>query len=93
MTASVTTRALVAVYLYEAGSIKEDDYRLGYYYLVSEIVVINFEFYVDLFLLWLLYRFIKPQNILKDGRTQASALLFAHDGKEARKMLLNWYIE
>ena len=45
---------------------------------------------MDIFLLWLLYRFMKPQNILKDGNTEASALLFAHDGREAQKMLLNF---
>ena len=54
---------------------------------------ISAEIYVDLFLLWLLYRFMKPQNILKDGRTEASALLFAHDGREAQKMLFDWYTE
>ena len=53
--------------------------------------MINSDFFVDLFLLWLLYRFMKPQRVHVDGKTEASALLFAHDGKEAQKLLLNWF--
>ena len=55
------------------------------------MVQLNAEFYVDLFLLWLLYRFMKPQANLKDGRTEASVLLFAHDGKRAQVTLLRSY--
>ena len=61
-----------------------DAYWRYYFYNWAAILAkLNTEFYVDLFLLWLLYRFMKPQNILQDGRTEASALLFAHDGKKA----------
>ena len=48
------------------------------------------EIYVDLFLLFLLYKFMKPQKILKDGRTEISTLLFVHDSKTTKKMSLNW---
>ena len=51
------------------------------------LVKLNLEFYVDLFLLWLLYRFMKPQKNSQDGRTEASVLLFAHDGKRAQEIL------
>ena len=50
--------------------------------------MLNTDLYVDLFLLWLLYRFMKPQKNLQDGRTEASVLLFAHDGKRAQEILL-----
>ena len=41
--------------------------------------------------MWLLYRFTRPQNSLQDGRTEASALLFAHDGKRAQEILVGSY--
>ena len=34
---------------------------------------------------------MKPQTNLQDGRTEASVLLFAHDGKEAQEILLRSY--
>ena len=49
-------------------------------YLVSTIV----DWYVDLFLLWLLYRFMRPSKIKRDKNT---ALLFAHDFDQAEKFL------
>ena len=66
------------MYSQESGS--EDFYRYMYYYQASRIAQLNAEFYVDLFLLWLLYRFMKPQKIFVNGKTEASTLLFAHDG-------------
>ena len=36
---------------------------------------------------------MKPQKNLHDGRTEASVLLFAHDGKKAQKILLSSYTE
>ena len=62
----------------------EDLYRYFYYFLVDNLAQLIIEFYVDLFFLWLLYRFVRPQKFLEDGRTEASALLFAHNGKEAQ---------
>ena len=44
--------------------------------------------YVDLFLLYLLYKFTKPLSRLDDGRTTASAVLFAHDHATAGKTIL-----
>ena len=44
--------------------------------------------YVDLFLLYLLYKFTKPLSRLDDGRTTASAVLFAHDHATAGKAIL-----
>ena len=37
------------------------------------------EVYVDLFLIYLLYKFMNPQRALDDGRNEASVLIFAHD--------------
>ena len=67
--------------------------KKDYYEILASIISLSTEFYVDLFLLYLLYRFMKPQRFLDDGRTEAAAILFAHDGKRARKMLLDWYKE
>ena len=53
--------------------------RYAYYDAIDILVQKFIEIYVDLFLLWLLYRFMKPQKILEDGKTEASALLFAHN--------------
>ena len=36
---------------------------------------------------------MKLKNILQDGRTEASALLFAHDGKMAQELLFRSYSE
>ena len=44
--------------------------------------------YVDLFLLYILYKFTKPLKRLDDGRTIASAVLFAHDHRTAGKTIL-----
>ena len=61
--------------------------KYKYYYYVTDLVELNVDLYVDLFLLWLLYRFMKPQKNSQDGRTEASVLLFAHDGKRAQEIL------
>ena len=37
------------------------------------------EVYVDLFLIYLLYKFMNPQRALDDGRNEASVLIFSHD--------------
>ena len=83
--AAVTT--LYAIFYYGADSVEEgsvDWIRYEYLATIAMLAQLNIGLYVDLFLLWLLYRFMKPQNILQDGSTEASALLFAHDGLEAQ---------
>ena len=78
----------------EATSFDEDDkdyWKFQYYSDTSSLIQHNVEIYVDLFLLWLLYRFMKPQKNLQDGRTEASVLLFSHDGKRAQEILLDSY--
>ena len=86
--------ALNAILYKKSNSFQEDDknyWKYQYIYMVIGLVKLNTEFYVDLFLLWLLYRFMKPQKNLLDGRTEASVLLFAHDGKKAQEILLGQY--
>ena len=51
--------------------------KYDYYSLITSIVSTCVDFYVDLFLLWLLYKFMKPQLILSDGKTEASVLLLS----------------
>ena len=36
---------------------------------------------------------MKPKNVLDDGKSEASALLFAHNGREAQNMIFNQYEE
>ena len=36
---------------------------------------------------------MKPQKVLLDGKTEASTLLFVHDGKRARNLLLEQHRE
>ena len=83
---AVSTRKVITMDEESAGYLKYI-YR-GFVAYISECFI---ELYVDLFFLWLLYRFMKPQIDLKDGRTKASALLFAHDGKIAQEILLDLY--
>ena len=59
-------------------------YKMGINRFVKDLV----DYYVDLFLLWLLYRFMRPQQILNDGNTVANALIFTHDSNSAGKRLL-----
>ena len=46
---------------------------------------------MDLFLIWLLYRFMKSKKVISDEKAEVSTLLFAHDSKAAKKLMLNWY--
>ena len=54
-------------------------WRYLYYTYINDLATLIIGIYVDLFLLWLLYRFMKPERFLQDGRTEACALLFVHD--------------
>ena len=56
---------------------------------VAALAFISINLYVDLFLIFLLFKFIKPKRILDDGRDEASAILFAHDARVAEVILLN----
>ena len=76
---------------YEKGT--EQRMRFWYYQVLISLVSSFIEIYVDLFLLWLLFKFMKPPKILKDGRTEASALLFAHDAQRAQDNLVEHYKE
>ena len=57
--------------------------RYLYYTKFAKLASDFVEIYVNLFLLWLLYRFMKPQRALGSGATEASVLLFAHDPAKA----------
>ena len=46
------------------------------------IVYDYYTVYVQIFLLWLLYCFMKPQVSLKDGKVEASTLLFSNESKD-----------
>ena len=49
---------------------------------LTSIMLWNYyHIYIDTFLLWLLYRFMKPSISLKDGKKELSALLFASNSK------------
>ena len=83
--------ALKAVYYHKAESVpygSKQYWTFYYYQMLTELGSEFVDIYVDLFLLWLLYRFMKPQKILEDGRTEANALLFAHDAESAEQSLL-----
>ena len=49
-----------------------------FYAVLTQLISAFIDFYVDLFLLWLLYKFMRPHIILNDGKTEASALMFSH---------------
>ena len=55
--------ALYAIFINKANSFDEDDkdyWKYQFYKDASDLANLNVEFYVDLFLLWLLHRFMKP---------------------------------
>ena len=64
-----------------------------YYFFLFDLIYAIFGFFVDLFLLWLLYRFMKPQKTIDGHRTEASVLLFAHDAQRAEQTLVDIYRE
>ena len=70
---------------------EHESWKYAYFYLLSRLISDIVSFYVDLFLLWLLYRFMRPQESSTDGWTAASIVLFVHDAKSADKSLLDSY--
>ena len=61
--------------------------------MVIALVYACFDIYVDLFLLWLLYRFIRPQPVLKDSKNEAPTLLisYVHGSKIVGDCSIEWY--
>ena len=58
--------------------------KIGYYFVVAGMVSHVFDVYSDLFMLWLLYRFMRPQPTEVDGGSASSStILFAHDHRIA----------
>ena len=78
---------------YYSSAAIEDKYRFDYIMNLTALMSGFVEMYVDIFFLWLLYRFMKPQKIFGDGKTEACALLFAHDADAAQENLLTEYKE
>ena len=61
--------------------------------MLQYLIALCIKIYVDFFLLWLLYRFMRPQRIHEDGTSEASVLLFAHDESYAKSSLVETFIE
>ena len=75
---------------------KRNTVKAYHYAYISEVIgtiLVVFSFYVDLFFIWLLYRFMKPQKTMSGHRTEASVLLFAHDAQRAEQTLVDIYRE
>ena len=66
---------------------------IEYYYALTVPISDFVDIYVNLFLLWLLYKFMKPQKMLASGRTVASTVVFAHDHIRAESSLLDSMID
>ena len=64
----------------------EDWYRYLYYLEIMECAFHAVQFYVDLFLLFLLYRFTRTQKTVKAGLTEAQALLLDITTKNDKKI-------
>ena len=83
----------------------EVQYEYFYFYYVAKIAAYFVGIYMDLFLLWLLYKFMKVQITMRDTEDEASnpletstsrsttVSLFAHDATSAATNLLNSYKE
>ena len=81
-----------AIFFYKANSFdheSEDFRQYHYYFSLVAIAGSCVEIYVDLFLLWLLYRFMKPHKVLEDETAEVSTLMFAHDASSAQESLLD----
>ena len=66
----VASTTLYATFYYKQSSVKyesADYFRYSYYEMIAKLAKLNTDYYVNLFLLWLLYRFMKPEKKLKDG--------------------------
>ena len=64
-----------------------DRLKFEYYDNLLQLAYDLMDVYVDLFLLWLLYRFMKPQETLRNGNSISSTTLFAHDHEAAGQNL------
>ena len=58
-----------------------------------ELVSTIFNIYVDSFLLYLLYKFLKPSRITDDGKTEAQVILFALNDNKAQSNVLKTFQE
>ena len=73
--------SLILIFLVERNSAdtEEDSLQSTYYMFLSDLGFSIVDIYVDLFLLWLLSKFMKPKKILDDGRSETVAILFVFD--------------
>ena len=84
----------------------EDHWKYFYFYYLAKITAYFVGIYMDLFLLWLLYKFMKVQITMRDTEDEAlnhletsttshstRVSLFAHDATSAATSLLNSFKE
>ena len=83
----------------------EDHWKYFYFYTLAKITAYFVGIYMDLFLLWLLYKFMKVQITMRDTEEALNPLetsttsrstsvsLFAHDATSAATSLLNSFKE
>ena len=88
MTVVIGSSAVLYVMI-ESTKTEEEEAKYRYYYSLTMPLADIFDIYVNIFLLWLLYKFMKPQEILEGGRTVASTLIFVHDHNKAGDDLLD----
>ena len=80
--------------LYSLADADTLDYaKYQFYFYLSVPVSDLIDIYVGLFLLWLLYKFMKPYQSLEGGRSAASAVIFAHDHKTAEDSLIDSFMQ
>lgn len=91
----VVIQIITRIYAYKSERANGSHIRFKYAFnrMVCSLISLLIEIQGDIFLLWLLYKFMKPQRIITADKTEASALLFAHDAKSAQESLLDQYKE
>ena len=72
---------LILIFLVERNfaDTEKDSLQSTFHMFLSDLGFSIVDIYVDLFLLWLLSKFMKPKKILEDGRSETVAILFVLD--------------
>ena len=82
----VVALTLVAIfYVYDD---IESTAKADYYWIMTAKSQQQVNYYVDAFLLWLLYRFIRPTESSEQSNGKANALILVHDSERANNSLL-----
>ena len=91
-TGILITRATFT-YKYTYADTDLDNQKYKYYFTISNCFCDIIDIFTDLFLLWMLYKFIKPKTSDHGSFTNVTAILFVHNQNTAGEILRESLIE